>query len=268
MNAFPRTPPVKAARRIRLLAAGAMLSLAACAPPLRDPWGLSIRRGETPAPRALPKTLQVDLGLQPGARGSLPLSARLYAEPPAESSAASPASPASSGRYRLDVFGFPSQIAASWLWDKGEWILVRHDKREARAGKGPLPEQEGLPVRLSDVHEALGFLWGEPLPGFASADTAFSVGADGVVRWRRNGEPWEATLDSATGLCREARSPHLTLRYRRHHRQDDLVVAAETEVYAGEESLLVLRVRDWVASPPWKKDPFLLRVPEGYERRE
>jgi hypothetical protein len=231
-----------------------VLLLAACAAPLRDPWGLAVRQGQTPVAPTIPHTLQADLGILPSASGSLPFSARLYAEP--------------GRRYRLDAFGFPSLVAASWLWEDDQWLLVRHDKREVRRGSGPMPETAGLPFRLPDLHAALGFLWGAPLPGFPGGDSALSaasVGADGVVRWSHKGQAWEALVDSATGLCREVRSSTLGLRYKAHRAHDGLVIPEAVEIFAEGKSLLTLNVRDWMASPPWKKDPFVLRIPEGYE---
>jgi hypothetical protein len=232
---------------------GVSLWLAGCAPPLKDPWGLSVLRGEAPSPQPIPATFQADLGVQPRAPGSFPFSTRLYAEP--------------SRRYRLDVQGFPSLIAASWLWDEGQWVLVRHDKREVRKGSGAGLEQDGVPLRLPDVHAVLGFLWGAPLPGFPGRDSAAGARRDGSVRWTHAGEPWEARFDPVTGVCREARSPSLALRYASHRAHGKLAVPEEVEVFVGGESVLVLSVREWIVSPQWKKDPFSLSIPDSYEHR-
>lgn len=238
-----------------LLALACASLMTACAPPLRDPWGMAVARGQLPPKHPAAATLQADLGLLPRMRGALPLSTRLYAQPGV--------------RYRLDVFGFPSLLAASWLWQDGSWLLVRHDKRQVRTGSGPLHAEDDLPLDLPDAHAALGFLWGNPLPGFPESDSArtqFTSDSTGRVQWVYNGEPWEARIDPATGICREVRSTHLTLRYSLHRAHGGMVIAEQAEIFSGEESLLVLRIRDWVASPPWKKDPFVLPVPEGYER--
>jgi hypothetical protein len=211
---------------------------------------LSVSQGEVLVPRPVPQTIQADLSVLPRARGAVPFSARLYAEP--------------LHSYRVDVFGFPSLLAASWLWQNDQWLLVRHDKREARTGSGATLAEEGLPLRLPNVHDALGFLWGAPLPGYPGRDSAMADGG-GVVRWTHEGEAWEARFDPVTGLCREARSPGLRLRYALHGPHGGMIIPGEAEIFSGGESLLLLRVRDWVASPPWKKDPFVLPVPEGYE---
>lgn len=253
-SATPRERLAAGARPAALLAA---LLLAACAAPVRDPWGLAVVRGQMPSKPPVPASLQADLGLQPQARGALPFSTRLYAEPGV--------------RYRLDVFGFPSLLAASWLWQDETWLLVRHDKRQVLSGSGPLRAQADLPLELPDPHAALGFLWGNPLPGFPDSGAVppgFTADSTGLVRWVYKDEPWEARIDPATGLCREVRSPRLTLRYAFHRKHAGLVVAEQAEIFSGGESLLVLKVRDWVASPPWKKDPFIMKVPEGYERSE
>jgi hypothetical protein len=209
-------------------------------------------RGQLPPKVIPPATLQADLGLQPQARGALPVSARLYANPGA--------------RYRLDIFGFPSLLAASWRWENGSWLLVRHDKRQVRTGSGALLGENGLPLDLPDVHATLGFLWGQPLPGFPDSVTGFSADSDGVVRWLHAGQKWEARIDPVTGICRQVRSPTFSIRFSLHRKHGGLVIAEQAEIFSGEESLLILRVRDWIGSPPWRKDPFVMATPDGYER--
>lgn len=238
---------------MRVALAGAALCLLACAP-LKDPWGLAVRRGLTSvqAP-AEPDSLQADLAVTPREAGLVPFSVRAYAKP---------------GRaYRIDVIGFPSWIVASYLWVDGRWTWVSHDKKQVRTGEGNQFELEDSPVRLPNVHAALGFLWGRMLPGFAERDTLLAPGPEGEIRWIHEGETWEARLDPATGLCREARSESLTLRYGAYRRQGGRILPAEAEILVDGASLLFLQVRDRTQAPKWKKNPFLLVPPSSYERR-
>jgi hypothetical protein len=233
----------------------------ACAAPVRDPWGVAIARGESVAPR-LPASFQADLGVRPHAAGSLPFSARLYGEAHSSSDSAVRAS----RRYRLDVFGFPSAVMASWVWNDGNWLLVRHDMREAISGEGIALGAEDSPVRIPDVPAVLGVLAGEPLPGYPGTGQPVAD-SGGIVRWYFRGEPWRARIDPDNGLCRKVESPSLALLYARHHLHDGVVVPDEIQVLADGDTLLSLSVRDWKASPAWKKDPFNLGVPVGYERK-
>jgi hypothetical protein len=250
------------ARAARACACAAALLLAACAAPIRDPWGLAVARGDSVAARA-PATFQADLGVRPRVPGAVPFSARLYGERLAP---AGDSSGVSSRRYRLDVFGFPSAIVASWLWRDGHWLLVRHDRREAVSGEGSALGAEDSPLRLPDVAAILGALAGEPLPGYPGSGTSVADG-HGLVRWISGGTIWEARVDPNTGLCREARSASLTLRYAKHRRHEGVVIPDEIEVVTGGNPLLSLVVRDWKGAPVWKKNPFDLSVPPGYERK-
>jgi hypothetical protein len=250
--------------------AGCALLLAACAAPVRDARGLEIARGNPVAPRP-PVTFQADLSVQPHAPGSLPFSARLYGETGGAVGGEHGADPgpdtAASYRYRLDAFGFPSAVVASWLWSGGRWTLVRHDRREVLSGEGFALGTEDSPIRIPDVRVVLGVLAGESLPGYPGLDEP-RVDENGTVRWRYGNETWEAKVDRNTGLCREARSASLALRYARHHVRDGIVIPDMIEVLSGEgDTVLSLEVRDWTAAPAWKKNPFDLVVPASYERK-
>jgi hypothetical protein len=240
-------------RRNGMIAAAAFLGVS-CAP-LKDPWGLAVLEGRVPDAVAAPDSLQADLGIHPQEAGMLPFSARLYARP--------------RHVYRLDAFGFPTAVVASYVWNEGRWMLVRHDKRQVWEGEGTQLRIEDLPLRLPDVHAVLGFLWGEPLPGFAARDSLSYSGVpapEGVVRWNFQGEAWEARFDPRTGLCREARSASLTLRYARYQRMGARVLPGAVEVLVDGVPIMNLRLRGLDEAPKWKKNPFALSPPAAYER--
>lgn len=279
------------------LALLSLLFLSACAPPLKDPWGLAVLSGEAVVEEPLPRTLQADLTVvahNPDTRAStMPVSSRLYAEP--------------GQRYRLDIFGLFTPVVATWAWEANAWRLVRHDTREVVTGTGtsfiPLPAS-GQPLVIPDVHAALGFLWGQPLPGFrrvgsghadstlptpeSGAGTGVGEKASGTgalpasegpgdpedpgnpdppgqVAWTYGGKPWTARFDPATGLCLEASSPDMTLRYGRYERQGARAVPREIEVWIEGARVLTLSVRARGENPVWKRDPFVLTIPAGYD---
>ncbi len=287
-------------RSLVLLAAVSLMGLVACAPPLKDPWGLAVVRahedahGDARGDAVLsppPHTLQADLTVTAHVPGAIPLSSRLYAEP--------------GRRYRLDIFGLFTPVVASWAWygaghgaghgagytadtlkepaqgpagDTDEWLLVRHDTREVVTGTGtsfiPLAAS-GKPVMIPDVHAVLGFLWGQPLPGFDGTSTTSPArgageggregGAVHEVRWVHGGRPWSARFDRATGLCLEASSPDMTVRYGRHARQGERVLPREADVWIDGARVLTLSVRTRRENPVWQRDPFVLTIPAGYD---
>lgn len=246
----------------RAALAGAALSVAllvaGCAAPLRDPWGLAVSGGRAPASVPLPRAVQADLGVTAHEQGALTLSARLYAEP--------------LERYRLDIFGLFTPVAASWAWGgagrEGTWTLVRHDTREVVTGTGVSfvpPVSGGTPPAVPDVHALLGFLWGRPLPGFPGEEGVLVAADSGRVSWVHAGVPWRARFDPATGLCLEAWSPDMTLKYERHARHDGRVIPGRLQVWVSGARVLTLDVRGRTEAPVWSKDPFLLVVPRGYD---
>jgi hypothetical protein len=232
-----------------VLASVVGLTLTACAPVLQDPWGQAVSRGEAPAARPIPKSIQADLGVRANSAGAMPLTSRLYGEP--------------SARYRLDVFGFFTPIAASWLWRDEAWTLVRHDTREVIQSTGNSIVLEGAtPLIVPDVHAVFGFLWGNPLPGYRGE--ALETDSGGVF-WTAGGIPWRGRFDQKTGLCLEASSAELTLKYGRHVMRRGVVIPGEVQVFLGTEKVLTIEVRDLVETPIWRKDPFTLIVPPGYD---
>jgi hypothetical protein len=247
----------KAMKRFRAGALGALIAagLSGCAAP-RDPWGLDVIRGRAPAPISPPDSLQAEIAVSPGEPGSPPFTARLYARPEKHGAPVPPARPA----YRLDAFGFSAAPVASYRWRDGAWLLVRHDEKRFWEGRGNGLEVEGASLSLPDVHAVLGFVWGNLLPGFPGE--AFA--ADTLVRWRYQGEPWEAAFDPVTGVCREARSPSLRIRYAIYKLRDGRALPEQAEIFVGGELAAVLRLRSLVRNPAWKKEPFQLNIPPAY----
>jgi hypothetical protein len=228
----------------RIFGYGLLILLISCAP-TRDPFGLALLKGRTPSPAA-PESLRVDVGIALSQKGALPFSARLYAEP--------------YRRYRLDAFGFPSRIAASYLWIEGRWTLQLYAKREIFQGRGDSVslDVDGLSLHLPDVHALLGPLWGDPLPGFRNRDSGTLARSGDTLRWSSRGINWLARFDSLTGLCLETHSSTLKFRYSHHQRQGARIVPRDIEVFLNGESVMELQVNQIDEHPVWKKDPFTL----------
>ena len=115
------------------------LLLMACAP-TRDPYGLALRQNPEQVPSAVPDSLRADLGITPRKKGAPSFGARFYARPHQQ--------------YRMDALGLTS-IAASFLWDRGQWALVLHDKREVWTGKGDTLDVKDMPVMVAVEPEAV-----------------------------------------------------------------------------------------------------------------
>jgi len=233
------------------LAAFILGPIISCAPPIRDPFGLALRQGQVPPPSA-PESLTVDLGISLQRKGMAPFSARLYAKPYLQ--------------YRLDAFGFSSEVAASYLWSEDHWTLLLNDRREVWEGAGDSLNMEGMGLHLPSVNALFGFLWGDPLPGFRSRDAGTLIWSGDTLRWKFQGVPWEARFDSVRGTCLEAESPSLTLRYRQYRRYGNRILPREVEASIPGEPQLLMKVNRLEDLPLWKKDPFVLKVPKEYER--
>lgn len=232
--------------RVGLPPALILALLTACAPPLRDPWGMTLARGGDPgAPPPPPERMRVDLEIVPRVRGAGVVTARAYLEP--------------GRRARLDFTGFTGTIAATWHWEDGVWILIRHDDRSVRRGLGSVLVIEDTGVRLPDVHAVLGVLWGRTLPGYPGG-----TGAGDTIRWTHGGEAWEAVLDARTGLASAARAASLELRYGEYAARGGRAVPSEFTIFPDGAPALRVRVTGWDDAPAWPRDPFVLRVPGGY----
>ena len=227
---------------ISISAAISILCLISCAP-TRDPFGLALRQGHTPVVAA-PESLTVDLDIHINQKGAPPFSVRLYAQP--------------YRRYRIDIFGFASQVVASYLWTDGHWKLSLNQRGQRWEGQGDSLslDVEGVSLHLPDIHGVLGFLWGEPLPGFRNRDDSVLAWSGDTLRWSFHGARAEARFDPSNGTCIETQLETLQLRYGPVHRFGSRVIPEEVEVFVDGESRLTLKVKKVQDHPIWKKNPF------------
>jgi hypothetical protein len=221
---------------------------------------LALLHGREPDP-VRNHSLRADLGiliLNP--KGAPPLSGRLFAS--ADSSG--------NVRFRLDIFGFPSLLAASWFQSANQWTLMLPQRREVWEGKGESMTLSGLGPESGDLtlpaaEGLFGFLFGHPLIGFDGRDSVAPTWSGDTLRWIHRGVGWAATYDTAHGICRQVFSPTLRVRYGRYRRQGNRAVPREVEIEMDGRPALSLRVNGLEDVTVWKRDPFAFSIPEGYQ---
>jgi hypothetical protein len=192
----------------------------------------------------------------------------------------------------MDVYPFPGILAATVLWNRGEWTAVDWDKKRYTAGKGPRMEIPGLPFSLPDPEMLWGFLWGRPVPwqiqtlratacspqpismphaqamlSRVSGDTLF-YGEDGS--WLRQDPESRAIIEAGQGewvlrysdhALHEGRAlPHKTVLSRR--------APAGGETLSPTRPLLKATVSKVVDNPVPRPQAFRLSLPEDFERME
>jgi hypothetical protein len=244
----------------RVLLALALL-LAGCATAPRWTAGRSLLDGVTPALPNPPDSLRASLELTALAGGrKSSVTAALSARP---------------GRaYKLDLFGFPGVTAGGFLWLPGKWDLVIYDREEYVEGAGARvdigPESPG-PI---PVHDLFSWLWGDFFPG----DTAFAglpagwapAGRGGFAYNGLDGE-WRVDFDAKTGLPRAAYRADSSLRieydaWRAAGTASGRPVPRHVRFYRDGEAVLEIKVSKLEDDPAWKRDPFFLRIPNGFRR--
>lgn len=148
----------------------ASLLLLGCAPKPHFPAGEALLRGETPPASPVPDSLRAELeltGFQGGRKSTV--SAALSAIP--------------WRRYKMDVYGLPGMVEASFLWTDTGWALVLYEREGYLQGYGDTVELPGLGVGGVPVHDLFACLWGDFFPGDGeSARAGDSSGAGSVDR--------------------------------------------------------------------------------------
>lgn len=237
-----------------------VLLLAGCAPKARYAAGEALLRGKAPAAVAEPESLRAKLELTAFERGRK-----------SSASAAFSAKPRS--RYKLDVYGLPGMVEASFLWADTGWALVLHGREGYLLGYGDTVALPGLGIGAAPVHDLFGFLWGDFFPGGGEGDAAgrvvpaeWATVDKGRVRYRAGGHDWIVDLDPATGVVREAARSDSAFRvvHEKYRVRAGRPVPGRTRVFAGERPLLEIVVEDLEDRPAWSRDPFRLKIPKGF----
>lgn len=144
-----------------------MFGLIGCAPKARYAAGEALLRGEAPPAASAPDSLRASLELTAfqGAR-KLTVSAALSAKP--------------LSRYKLEVYGLPGMLEASFLWTDTGWTLVVYGREGYLEGYGDTVDLPGLGIRGAPVHDLFACLWGDFFPGDAGGPGAGNRDAAGL----------------------------------------------------------------------------------------
>lgn len=263
----------------------AALLLAGCASAPRWPAGRSLIEGATPSLPKPPDSLRASLeftALSHGRKSSV--TAAFSARP---------------GRaYKLDLFGFPGVTAGGFLWFPGKWDLVIYDRGEYVEGAGARVDIGPAGIGPIPVHDLFSWLWGDFFPG-DSAQSGLPAG------WSRAGSApaipaisgpapgasaaaaapvgtfaypglegeWRADIDPKTGLPRAAyradsafRIEFSAWRAGGGRASPGRPVPRQVRFFRDGEPVLEIQVSTVEDDPAWKRDPFVLRIPNGFRR--
>jgi hypothetical protein len=264
-----------------ILGIGIQAILSGCASAPRYPAGEAILKGETPRFPPAPDSLRAQLelsSLAKGRKGSV--NAAFLARPWKQ--------------YKLDLYGLPGMVAAGFLWNPDQWTLVLFEREGYLEGAGERVDIAELGLRDVSVHDLFSFLWGDFFPGSPVGDAPATEGdpvvdsaahAAGVPDGLRNlgkgsfsypaqGAEWRMDLDEKTGLPREAWRADSAFRiaysdYRAAGSEGARrPVPRKVRIYRGREAILEIRVQNVEDDPHWKRNPFFLKVPKGFQRLE
>lgn len=291
------TRPGPVRRSLPGLASGlsvlASLLLAGCGPKVLFKGGEALLKGEIPPAAQVPDSLRASLELT-GYQGlrKTTVSAAFSALP--------------RKRYRMDVYGLPGMVEATFHWADTGWTLVVFGREGYLRGYGDAVDLPGLGLGRVPVHDLFACLWGDFFPGdgasgpengsadpeaAAAGDTAGAPDAtpagndgsaggplpvypvrwersEGVVRYAGDGGGWAAKVEPATGLVREAVREDSAFRilYEDYVLRNGRPLPRRVKVFGGSKPLLEIAVKVVEDNPAWKRDPFLLRIPKGFVR--
>jgi hypothetical protein len=83
-------------------------------------------------------------------------------------------------KYRMDVYGLPGMVEATFHWADTGWTLVIHGREGYLRGYGDDVELPGLGLGKVPVHDLFACLWGDFFPGDgATSGDGGSAGATG-----------------------------------------------------------------------------------------
>ncbi len=243
------------------------LLLMGCAVKPRFSVGEALLRGETP-----PLLLRVD-----SMRAEMELTAYGGGK---KSSVSAVFSCRPRARYKLDLFGLPGMVAASFLWVENSWTLVMFDRETFAADTGEHVEFGNLGIREVSVHDVFAFLWGDFFPGFSGRGVGglsgdglgltrdFQLKAGGLVSYAARGQRWTASLEEKNGLVvgvvREDSA--FRIEYGDYKVMRGRPVPRRTRLYSRAGLLLEIRVKDVEDNPHWRRDPFYVKVPAGFQK--
>jgi hypothetical protein len=239
------------------------LLLAGCAAPTRWTAGRSLLDGVTPTLPKSPDSLRASLELTAMAGGRKSSVTAAFSARPGQA-------------YKLDLFGFPGVTAGGFLWLQGKWDLAIYDREEYVEGAGTRvdigPQSPG-PI---PVHDLFSWLWGDFFPGdtaLAGLPAGWAPAERGGFSYRGQDGEWRVDFDPKTGLPRAAYRADSTLRIEfdawragPSGASPGRPVPRHVRFYRDGEAVLEIKVSTVEDNPAWKRDPFVLRIPNGFRR--
>ncbi len=249
-------------KRVVLAVALLSLLLMGCAVKPRFSVGEALLRGETPPLLQRADSVRADLELTAYGGGK-------------KSSVSAVFSCRPRSRYKLDLFGLPGMVAASFLWVENSWTLVMFDRETFAADTGEHVEFGNLGIREVSVHDVFAFLWGDFFPGYSggSGDGRgltgdFQLKVGGLVSYTARGQRWTASLEKKTGLVVEVvrEDSAFRIEYGDYKVMRGRPVPRRTRLYSRAGLLLEIRVKDVEDNPHWRRDPFYVKVPVGFQK--
>jgi hypothetical protein len=185
--------------------------------------------------------------------------------------------------YKLDLFGIPGVAAGGFLWTRGpdagpaKWDLVVFDREEYVEGGGEHVEIGNLGLHEVSVHDLFSWLWGDYFPGDSLRGGTLPEGwaktGDGTFAYQGGGFAWKAEIDPGTGLPRAAMRADSAFRieFGAWHagagpKAPQRAVPGRARLYRYGEPVLEIKVSSVEDDPAWKRDPFVLRIPQGFKR--
>ncbi len=169
---------------------------------------------------------------------------------------------------KLDLYGLPGMLGGAFRWRNAEWELAIYDPPRYESGEGkrvPLP----LPGGVEAPYDALfSPLWGSLLPWMPGTPLKRDSLDALVLSGPGEGGTWKAKFNAVTGLPDTLwdASAGWTLSYSDWKKKGDRLYPGKvtcTQKSATSEAWLEVEVRSLRDNPPWTRDPFVLRKPEG-----
>lgn len=243
-------------------ALGVVLLLLGCAVKPRYPAGLGLLQGETLKLPLRPDSLRAELELMAFDGGR-------------KSSVSGAFSCLPRREYKLDLFGLPGMVAASFLWTPEKWTLVLFDRENFVEDTGEHVEFGTLGIHEVSVHDVFSFLWGDFFSGYTEGGSGvlpgeFQRDSLGVLQYHSRGQRWSAKLEAATGLVREVVREDSAFRidYSEYKLLQGRPIPRKTRLYSRTGLVLEIKVKNVEDNPQWKRNPFFVKVPKDFHRLE
>jgi hypothetical protein len=248
-------------RAIIALALVAWLAIG-CAVKPRFPVGTALLKGETLALPQRPDSVRAELELTVYGGGR-------------KSSVSAAFSFLPRTKYKLDLYGLPGMVAASFLWLPERWTLVLFDKDAFAEDTGEHVEFGNLGIQEVSVHDVFAFIWGDFFPGFSDRGggmlpSEFVASGPSDLKYTARGQHWKAQVEVGTGLVRGVvrEDSAFRMEYLDYKVMASRPVPSKARLFNRTGLLLEIRVKNIEDNPHWRRNPFFIKVPKGFQKLE